>query len=79
MVILNGNDETITYDKKKDKLWVKEVFYQEKLIGINVMVNLDLIDTYSNDDSAQQIIKYLFNTDEKQIDIEKLNFKIEAF
>lgn len=79
MVILNGNDETITYDKEKDKLWVKEVFYQEKLIGINVMVNQDLIDTYSNDDSAQQIIKYLFNTDEKQIDIEKLNFKIEAF
>lgn len=79
MVILNGNDETITYDKEKDKLWVKEVFYQEKLIGINVMVNQDLIDTYSNDDSAQQIIKYLFNTDERQIDIEKLNFKIEAF
>lgn len=79
MVILNGNDETITYDKKKDKLWVKEVFYKENLIGINVMINEDLIDTYSNDYSAQQIVKYLFNTNEDQIDIEDLNFKIEAF
>lgn len=79
MVILNGNDETITYDKEKDKLWIKEVFHKEKLIGINVMVNQDLVDTYSDDDSAQQIVKYLFNTEEKQIDIEKLNFKIEVF
>lgn len=79
MVILNGNDETITYDKSKDKLWIKEVFYKRQLIGINVMINKDIIDTYSSDECAQQIVRYLFKTNEENIDIQDLNFKLETY
>lgn len=79
MIILNGNDETIKYDKHTDKLWVKEVFYDNKLIGINVMVNDDIIDTYSNEECSSVVVKYIFNSSEDTLDINDINFKLEVY
>ena len=79
MVILTGDIETVIYDKEKDRLWIKEVFHNGVLIGINVMINNKIIDTYSNDECAEQILKYLFNTTETKINIDEVNFKLEVF
>lgn len=79
MIILNGNDETIKYDKQKDRLWVKEVFYNNKLIGLNVMVNDDIIDTYSDESCCSIVVRYIFNCTSDIVDINSVNFKLEVY
>lgn len=79
MVILNGNDETVNYIKGKDKLWLKEVFYKKQFMGINLMVNKNIVDTYISEHYAKRVLLYLFNTSKENIIIEELNEELDVF